>query len=387
MGYTNSLRILNERARYIVAALLLAFSVFVPILASAATVTERSIALSSAVASATAVSYKVAFTAPTTGAGAFVVEFCDDSPLIGVACNAPTGMNAAAAASATSGVTAVTGSANKIVVTKTIAADENVSVDVTGITNPAKGTVYARIVTYDTAVNAGLYTSTDLGDGEIDRGAVAFAITDGIAVSGDVLESLAFCLSGAAIADNCAGSPTAPVLKLGEDNAGVVSLTGTVSTGDVFTQLSTNAVNGAVVSLKSGATDCGGLVRAGSANNTDGCGIKPSLIADPLDPDAFLDATTNKALFGVRASALAAGGNPVGTLVAANGYNDTSYLMNYVAGNATGVTSTYGDQILTTSGAPANNQNMQLTFGASASTNTPAGSYSANLSMIATGTF
>lgn len=63
--------------------------------------------------------------------------------------------------------------------------------------------------------------------------------------------------------------------------------------------------------------------------------------------------------------------------------------MNFTTGAnpASGVTSTYGDQFLTTSGAPALNKNMTLTFGASAANNTPAGSYSADLSLIATGKF
>jgi hypothetical protein len=61
--------------------------------------------------------------------------------------------------------------------------------------------------------------------------------------------------------------------------------------------------------------------------------------------------------------------------------------MNYVSGDATGVTSTYGDPILNTAGAPANNQNMPLTFAASINNNTPAGDYSATLGLIASGTY
>jgi hypothetical protein len=61
--------------------------------------------------------------------------------------------------------------------------------------------------------------------------------------------------------------------------------------------------------------------------------------------------------------------------------------MGYVSGDATGVTSTYGDPILDTAGAPVNNMGMPLTFGASAANDTAAGLYSADLSLIATGKF
>ena len=61
--------------------------------------------------------------------------------------------------------------------------------------------------------------------------------------------------------------------------------------------------------------------------------------------------------------------------------------MNAATDNSTGVTSTYGSPFLNTAGAKANNMNMQLTFGASTNASVPAGNYSADLSLIATGTF
>lgn len=60
--------------------------------------------------------------------------------------------------------------------------------------------------------------------------------------------------------------------------------------------------------------------------------------------------------------------------------------MRYVDAND-GVTSPFGDRFLETAEAPANNKNMALTFGVAASNNTPAGNYSADLSLIAVGTF
>ena len=383
-------RIISDKSRYIVAALLVAFSVFVPMLASAAQVTERSIALSSATKSATAVTYGLEFTAPTAGAGVIVVDFCSNSPLIGQACTPPAGMSATTATVSTSGYSKASSTASKVVINKTVAttAGEVVTAGIAGVTNPsATGTVYARILTYTNTAAADEYVDGDTIGTPVDTGSVAFAITDSIAISGDVLESLSFCVSGAAIAANCVVSVNpedAPTLKLGEDlGNGIVALSPTeVSVGNIYTQITTNASGGAIVSLKSSASDCGGLVRAGADDNEEGCGIAPALIAD-----VFADADAGQALFGVKTSTATDGTNGEGAYVPVGSYNNSTYLMNYVDENVSGVTSTYGDQFLTTSGAPAINKNMMLTFGASAANNTPAGSYSADLSLIATGKF
>jgi hypothetical protein len=206
------------------------------------------------------------------------------------------------------------------------------------------------------------------------------SITPTIGVSGAVLESMTFCVSGAEITvANCGGSLTAPTLKLGQNVGGVISLnSANVYTGSVYTQLSTNAVTGAVVSLKSNALDCGGLVRQGSETNADGCGIAPALNTD---------IAAGEAKFGVKTTAAAAVGSGSGVLQPVAYYNNSTFALRYADGDATGVTSTYGDPFLDTDNAPLNNMGMQIIFGASAANNTPAGLYSADLSMIATGKF
>lgn len=384
----NSIRLFDRRVVYIVAAIAMLLATFIPALVSAAQVTERSVQLSSSSVTASGVSYKVNFKSVQT-AGAFVVDFCSNTPLVSEACTAPGGLNVGTPASSTSGFTAVgklTNNANNAVrVTGSIAANTAYSVDITGLTNPsATGPLYARIITFDTAGNANSYDSTSTGvtegaGGVRDTGSVALYITPSVAVSGAVLESMTFCVSAAAPTANCGGI-SSPVLKLGEENGGVIALSpGVISTGDIFTQISTNADGGAVVSLKSSALNCGGLLRAGSTD----CDITPAL-------DDGINATTD-AKFGVLAAADTdpTGGSSNGTFrtVVGSNYNASTYALNYVAGNATGVTSTYGDPFLDTNDAPINNKNMKLTFGASVQNNTPAGLYSADLSMIATGKF
>lgn len=379
----NSIRSFNRQAGYIVAATALLFATFVPSLVFAAQVTERSIELSSSSKSATNVTYGINFT-PVASAGAFVVDFCSNSPVVGSPCTAPAGFTATAAASTTSGFTDVTDlDANTIVVAGTITAPTPVSVDVTGITNPsAAGPLYVRIITYDLDTNADLYDSEDLGTGNVDDGGLAISITDTFGVSGAVLESMTFCVSAAVPTQNC-GGVTSPVLEIGEDvGDGVKALSASaLSTGSVYTQISTNAASGAIVSLKSSALNCGGLLRAGAPS---ACDIAPALTGSNI--------TAGQAKFGVRAASATdptGGGTPTGTFQAASGstYNDTTYELDYVAGNATGVTSTYGDPFLDTNNAPINNRNMQLTFGASVTNTTPAGKYSTDLSLIATGKF
>lgn len=378
----NSIRSFNRQAGYIVAAAALLFATFVPSLVFAAQVTERSIELSSSSKSATNVTYGIGFTSDGA-AGSFVVDFCSNSPVIGESCTAPTGFSLSSATTATAGFTRTVLDANTIQLDGTIAADTAISVAVDNVTNPSvAGPMYARIVTYTDSTDAAGYTSAnpDVVGTHIDDGGLAVSITDTVGVSGAVLESMIFCIAGQTISANCdLTGNTAPTVKLGETvGDGVALVSSALSTGSVYTQISTNAASGAVVRLKSNATNCGGLLRAGAPS---ACDIAPALTTG---------VAAGEAKFGVRAIAAAdTGSNPSGTFqaVAASGYNDTTYALNYVAGNATGVTSTYGDPFLDTNDAPLNNKNMQLTFGASVTNTTPAGLYSADLSLVATGKF
>lgn len=383
-------RVLDRHTRSVAAAvgLLLATlaPAIVPAFAAADLVTDRSITLSSSAKNATAVSYEVTFTAVNT-AGAVVVEFCSNTPLIGESCTSPAttpgGFTAASATASGGAVIYGSPTANKVIVTKSITAGSN-TFTLGNITNPnAAGSLYARIVTYDTDAHADSeYTTTALGADAKDQGSVALSITDGVNVSGKVLETLTFCVSGAAITTPGCGSTTAPTLTLGEVVGSVKALTSTVvSTGDIFTQISTNASGGAIVNLKSN-NDCGGLKRLGASV----CDIAPSTTS------GFTDASTNSAKFGVKVAADSSSDtatSATGTFQIHSGsnYDGTNYRLNWVSGNATGVGSTYGDPILDTGTSQPSSKNMKLTFGAQITNNTPAGNYSADLSLIATGKF
>lgn len=334
---------------------------------SAAQIENRSIALSSAAASATNVSYDINFTA-TQAAGAFTVEFCD-SPVIGTACAPVTGFTAAGAnvstASATDGFSAA-GTATKVTVEGAMTAGP-VQVELVGINNPTQvSNLYARIISYADG------TAATAGTTPLDTGSVALAFTDKIGVSAAVPETMSFCVSGQTIAADCGGTITAPSVKLGETVGTQVALVaGTVSKASIYSQISTNAANGAVVNLKSNATDCGGLIRAGAPTK---CDIGPA--------SSGIDGSV--ALFGVKVTGAAQTAS--GIFQAVGGYA-TDYHMGFTIGNTAGVTSTYGDEVLNTDGKPANNQNATLEFGATVTNSTPAGLYTADLSLIATGKF
>ncbi len=383
-----SLRVFKREIGVFAAAGALILAAILPTIASAAQLTERSVGLSSASANASNVSYQVEFT-PASDAGAVVIDFCSNSPLVGQVCNQPAGfsLNGATVAASTPGYTrSALADTNTIVLEGDLTAGDPASVIIEGVHNPTSpGAVYARIVTYDTATNALTYDSDESmsqDSNRVDEGGAAFWILDTIGVSAAVMESMTFCVSKTAITANCA-NPTAPTLQLGQASGDVVALIpSAVSEGTMWAQISTNAAKGAIISLKSSAIDCGGLVRVGGVAGN--CDIKP----------ATAGITSGNALFGVKTGTAAAAAGVTtpdpGTLqpYPTSGYNSSTFLLNYNAvGNATGVTSTFGDKFLDTDSKPADSINMPLTFGASVNNNTPAGLYSVDLSMIATGKF
>lgn len=344
-----------------------------PMLASAATVTERSIALSTSAKGATGVTYDVKFKAATNGTGAFVLDFCEDSPIVGDACDGTiTGFTTAGVATS-GGHTATSVDANSVNVTlgASVDADDEVNVTLTGINNPsAAGPLYARIVTYTdaAAVTAEYVSETDLGT-FLDNGGAALSITDAIGVTGKVRESLIFCASGTTIDPTCGGTLTPPSLALGTDGI----LEAAVSEGSIYSQISTNAATGAVVNLKSNAVGCGGLVRAGAPSS---CDITPVTTPAAISSGA--------AKFGLKIGTVA---NGSGTIAGFGSYGPTNFFLDYVSGDATGVTSTYGSPVYSTNNLPISNGAVELTFGANAGNDTPAGNYSATLNLIATGKF
>lgn len=392
-----SFKIFNRRVGVVFAAAALVFATALP--AFAAPLTIRSMELSSTSASAPSTIYKLKFTSTDEAeADAFVVDFCSNTPLYGEDCTTPTDFDLATNGAATPAVVTTTGftdedvaDANTIRVTGDVGLEEAVEIDITNVRNPsAAGTVYARIITFDTVVNADAYVSNPVepavNTGVIDTGSVAFSITPTVGVSGAVLETMTFCVAADEITESCGDAATnPPVLQLGRDvGDGVLALdTAAVSEGTLYAQVSTNAASGAIVNLKSGALNCGGLKLLGSTD-VNNCYIAASGTAGIAAGDAE---------FGVKlGTAAGVGTNFNGTLRAYDSgsgayYNTSAFKLFANTDNSEGVTSTYGDPLLDTNGEPVNNMQIPIIFGAQIANDTPAGRYSADLSMIATGTF
>lgn len=380
--------------------------------ASAAQFTNRSIKLSDAspsgttitsgVGSGTNVTYEVAFT-PASAAKSMVIDFCKEDPVINDTCTAPTGMTAATGVSGVSGTAGGTGwtltaTANQVKIANSggIAANDIVGgtaqvFDLTGITNTSSvGTFYARMYTYSNATYGTYVGPTNVG-APVDFGGIALAITNTITITARVQEKLDFCVTTA----NPTGTPAwnvctdatvaanPPNLILGHGTPTPILDNTAVDTGTIYSQITTNATNGAAVRLRNSNLSCGGLSSDGGTT----CAI-PAIGATA---SAMTAGTANFGLFVSNGSPNTGGS---GTVSAAATYNDGTHINttsgyyygmdNTTAGN--NVTSTYGS-VLATASAPLYKMINTYIFGATASLTTPAGLYQANLSMIATGKF
>ena len=175
--------------------------------ASAAQVTQRSLTLSSPIASATNVSYTFRFTINNSySMGSLAFEFCVEDPLPNEPCTSPNGFDTSSIVLASQGgetgfsIDGVNSTNNRLVLTRT-AAVTNPGQSVyqfTGVTNPdSDGSYYARIYTY---------ASTDGTGAQIDDGGIAFAINKPVSVQAEVPPYLFFCVGITITGLTCSGS-------------------------------------------------------------------------------------------------------------------------------------------------------------------------------------
>ncbi|HEY8998816.1 MAG TPA: hypothetical protein VIM53_00690 [Candidatus Saccharimonadales bacterium] len=372
-----------RRAAYFVAACAALLIVTLPNVANrafAAQVTTRSIKISNSAVSASGVTYLFTFTAPTA-TKSMVIDFCMNSPIIGGSCTTTSDVNAASATftNVTNMSTWSLGSAAATTVKLTSAtattAGQTLSFSLNTVTNPTvNGSFYARVYTYTNAdyesTGTAYSSPTSIGTNN-DYGGFALSTANTIGITATVMETLTFCVSGATMTAGCTGMTT-PTLVLGHGSPQVIDSTAT-DTATAYTQISTNAQSGVVVRMQN-SNSCGGLSRNGGST----CDIVAANSGAATAPTGTIAAGT--AAFGMYAT-------PGSGLTAANPYasgGSTYYGMDTTGG--TGVTSTYGSQVMSSS-TVLNSINSTLTFGASAATTTPAGVYTATMTLICTGTF
>ncbi len=361
-------------------------------------VTTRSIQMSDSTPGATGVSYKVTFTpATSSNIQAIVIDFCSNSPLAGDSCTLPTGFSVGTPTVSSVSVPGETGG------TWTAAAQNSgrtltlsnasatgtpsgaVTFELTTATNPTtvpptNTTFFARIVTLATTSDLSNWLLTTdgsyAGTGVVDFGGIALSTSANIKVTAKVQESLTFCVAGALIA-SCS-SASAPSVNLGHTVGTSFALTeAQVDSAAAYTQTSTNAQHGVIVNMKdpNASATCAGL---STNNQVTNCGI---------------------ASVGSTAATIAAGAAKVGMCVQTGSAN-TSATSPYNDGTCSGtwsgsltygfddtqLRSTYGSQVFSSSG-PLNAESNTLNFAATAALTTPAGIYTGNYALIATGSF
>ncbi len=321
-----------------------------------------------------------------------------------------------------------------------IAANTQENFNIRHITNPnsvraaSKGTFYARIYTFATTTygdgvsktytNAGAASNS----GYSDFGGLALSINYVITITARVQEALTFCVSGDdpnnwTTTGDC-GDPAVtsvalngpPNVILGHGTPTAILDDSTIDYGNIWTQLSTNATHGAVVNMHSNIP-CGGLSAdyAPGPPATGTCAIPAINGGANTGPIAM---TAGTAAFGVAINSYTpssqAGPPAVGTVTPTAPYYDAAHYgftgnaptssssVYYGMDNTTAtgfnasfpsqstyngaVTGTFGSTVLTANG-PISRADARYTFAATAAITTPAGIYTANLSLIATGTF
>jgi len=256
-------RLFDRRVGFSVGAVGLLFATMAPALvpafASASTITDRSIQMSSAEpysagppTTGTGVSYQVTFTPATSGATDMLIYFCSNTPLSGTACVAPTGFDlTSATVTAGTGTTGATldstsndagnpGGTNKnvIAITGMTLGTSASTLTIGDVTNPSTvGTFYARIQTYASsgaqetawADTSGGAVNGDLSTTYTDNGSVALSTNNSLGVSAAVLESLSFCLFGDA------GNSNTTTASEASDSSSYLTGTSSTSVGTVDT--------------------------------------------------------------------------------------------------------------------------------------------------------
>ena len=229
--------------------------------------------------------YRIEFEVPsTTTIEAIVVDICAGSPIIGVACVAPTafdwGTPTPTISSATIGATDIStwteGSLNagRTFTTSTAgvgvtpSANDVVTIVVTGVDNPSTlGTFYGRMITIsdDTTVAGYLATDGDTHTGYIDSGGAAMSTTTNLTVTARVQETLQFCVYSDDQPDATATCGTQSAVNIPDDTNPIGSAA--VSTANGYFKVASNALTGVTVRMWSD-NGVGGVLESG-ANTID----------------------------------------------------------------------------------------------------------------------
>ena len=399
-----------SRTGAVAAAAILAVAALLPTVvmlgrADAAQVSSRSVQLSNSATGATSVEYTIKFTLATasTNLEGVVVDICagDSSPLVGVACTAPSSFSwgtptidsafigsddvSAWTPGLLNGGRTLTLSDATGVAT---AASDVVTIVVSGVSNPSDvdtvtvgnqvGTFYGRMLTFNDSAQVANYLATNgtTATGVVDFGGSAMSTTNDLTVTARVQENIRFCLYTNGPAQTCA-TGTGNAIDIPDATTPLNA--NSVSTANAYFNVSSNALSGV-------------NIRMWSNNGSDGVlksGVYTISAFGPTVDDVCTanSANTSVEQFGLRI-------NPGASVTAVAPYNcaagnhgwDADNTAGSGANDATTVGSAYGDTVATTAGANDASEST-LEFAAKSALTTEAGIYTTALNYIATGTY
>jgi hypothetical protein len=332
---------------------------------------ERSITMSSAKPSETPVTYIVEFTADSSySMHNLIVDFCSNSPIEGQDCTAPGGFSVGGSptgvaptingtpASGTWTPSAANGGRTFIYAGSAgaaVAAGDIVTFSITSVTNPnGIGSFYGRIFSYSIASPSYSDTSTDIFE---ESGEVALATANGAGFVFQVPESLEFCVYKTVCGD-------VPALILGHGANNVLD-SSQIDTDTAKFSIATNALSGVVVFARGSPPSIGTTTLAGING---GNGVAATMVP-------------GTEAFGFRVSPTS--GDIYGAGCYADNGGDDYCFDNSMVPPATGAASLTGQ----TTPGPINNNELTMTFAATASNTTAAGIYQTAISLIASPTF
>ncbi len=434
-------------ALFLAAGLLVAS--VLPMLASvnkayAEQITERKITLSSSKLSQANVTYASSFKATqATVIRGLVIDFCQNSPLIGDAC---TNTNGVAAVPTTGTVTFTnTGGTGDLTFEASGAGGNTLRLsDADGVTggdgftpdftnaitfsftatNPTgtsaspgtPGTFYGRVLTYALAATATGYASATPGT-YLDYGGIALSTTNSLTVSAVVQEVLQFCVGGTtnnddttSIANDCASSFTGSGTCGNTVNLGVLD-SGSVSTSPVATgapvngnacngaaMVRTNAANGVNIAYyaeqdagtnKLGALRVPGATCDVGASNTDRCidsaGVTQSPFTAGVEEYGMSIAGINCGSTSAYTCSFAASSNKVSRNAQYDGNSATVFGSDGATGYAWDESGT--PTSIASSTGVVDDEALIMHFAATPNVTTPTGSYTVKANLIATSTF
>ena len=395
-------------------------------IASAAQITSRSVRLTSSVVAQTAVTYNFSFNPATvTGTGTddilgIVIQFCQNSPLVGTTCTTTNGVTGTPA----DGATVNAGGVGFTVHANSNQSDLTILTHATGITAPATGTpitfsftatnpsgtsstpgapgtFYARVLTYNTEAGAAAYTATAPGT-HLDDGGIALSTARQLTVNARVQEQLEFCVAAIAgtVVDasttpaNCTAFPTTTTVDIGVVDSAVASISpvaatsgGNATNGGVM--IRTNAVNGATISYF--AEQNGGSGRLKVAGAT--CSGTTGFDAGSSEVDQCFNASATQTSFAATgekfgmtsSTVLRPTGSTTTNLTRDTSYDGDGTAAGGFAWNQTGTNDPA--TTLATSSTVMDYEMLVLRFAARAAATTPTGAYAVTSTYIATSTF